>query len=627
MKRLIVYALMYSSLILYVTPALSAVKVFDNAFGDHKWSTAGNWEGSIPPNFTDTVRVEGDSVFFDITIGITALVLENSTLEIDALGTLQIAGGVTGITCTNSQIINRGALDIQLVTSYGILATNSSISNRGSGKIEVSDFENTGIYLDDLSRLNNRSNASIICESFGADIFGPTALENQNIIMNSGLIWIKLSHEGIVNGDTLINHGKIQIDTTSRNGITNNENAYLENNDSIVVGNSKTKVLNSKLAFFNNKVGSFLQAFDMHETDSDVGIRNFGMFDNYGDISLNGNYTSIHVSTSTSGEGGAASAFLNYSSIIIKNTAVGLLVNGSMSIFENHGNVEISKCNKTNKSCIENSSVFTNKPSGVINISEDVTTATLSAAIQSSRVLLSDLFLNEGIIEISEMNRPGIINQGDMINENSIHIYNSTSHGIVNEHMSGNFINESNGVVTLNNIAQIGIMNHSPIEGAIKMENNGIMNLSNIDSTGIQNGEGDVEFINNNILNLSLIGDYSILNTETAIFTNSGEGKIKINNDSIPSSLGILNMGEFYNNGNTKVNSSLANGLEIRESTGKFYNTGILHIYDCPETCLQVSTDSFLDNQMDAEILISSNAGTPISIDGILDGHSNISIK
>ncbi|MEZ4966239.1 MAG: T9SS type A sorting domain-containing protein [Saprospiraceae bacterium] len=272
------------------------------------------------------------------------------------------------------------------------------------------------------------------------------------------------------------------------------------------------------------------------------------------------------------------------------NTSDGIYNEGTIT---NEGEINISRYNgQPNDDGIDNRGIFINRQqgnlsnSGLINID----------GIDDKGIVnqLGGSFTNEkGTINIGTASNPitvdGVLNLSGSLfhNQATLKIMNTGDDGIQNE---GSFINNTTGIIYIDQIADVGITN------LLAFTNSGEIRIGETAS----------------------IGDDGIFNGSSADFSNNVTGTIQIDQTA---NFGILNFQIFTNSGEIRIGETNTTGDDgINSSGGTFtnYATGVIHIYQTADIGL-ANFNNFTNN---GEIWI-GESGT-IGNDGIYNGNAGI---
>jgi len=390
---------------------LFAVEVTWDGEGDDKeWFNPINWDGNIVPtalddvvipnsfivNLDDDTEIQSLSLMGMLTIENSAVLgvfvpaqdgvtLVNGILVVD--GTLNIAlAGRHGInTFGTPLIIVSGKITINEVGNHGMLLINSA-ELRVSGTIDINDVKSHGIYMIQLVSVEMLPGSSLtiehaqngieISDSF---INNGTILISQPINNSSSTTGLSISvggnldnrlsgsieirgefDRGIVNGDEIVNSGRITILESILSGLTANNSAALFNSGTLTINSSSGIGLlaNSSDGFSILDDGSFLNFGDISiaGTESQRIVANQGSFLNDTDASIVIEVDQVSQVIENTG------AMLNRGAIDCEGVFLDkfLMSSGADTFFENSGLLNVGALSMTNPILVQESSSFVN---------------------------------------------------------------------------------------------------------------------------------------------------------------------------------------------------------------------------------------------------------------------------
>ncbi len=270
------------------------------------------------------------------------------------------------------------------------------------------------------------------------------ALNNEGTIHNHGSILIEeASSFGISNDGTLINDGIIESNNMGMHGLFNFKT--LTNNGQIKILNAHQTGIENTGTFEN----SITATIHIEASDS-IGLRNYGSFNNLGNIEILESSVFALQNVST---------FNNYGSLSIHTTLREGMTNHS--VFNNFGTVSIEASNRA--AFINYSDVTNDGQWNIIN-------PRLQGMMNYRNIT------NNGAINIQNSDKNGIENLTFFENNGTIEIYNSKNVGIFN---AATFINHH--VLNIDKSTTAGVWSQ------VKFENHGEMNVSNTTWSGIAN--------------------------------------------------------------------------------------------------------------------------------------------
>ncbi len=664
------------------------------------WNNATNWNsGTVPTALNDVQFTSDASVTLDINVTIKSLEVQGVS------GTDIVINAGTGTNLTlDGASINNAALrldegNITFGTGINLTIRNAAdaaidMDNTdtlvNNGNIIIEDFEaildenddgirvnnsslfiNNGlVQLDDLFTEGGTNSYGLILNSGGhfqnntgatLQVVTPAMTNNvlnrDAILVNSGSSFTndgnilvgnaditRIERYGIFNnGGTFVNNSTITINGTGNIALLNsNVNANFTNNGNIDLDNADDGILNQANALFFANYGSIEigDGEDLHIDD--YGIRNFGVFENYASIIINGTNDQGLYSGGTD-----TTLFTNYASgtIWIDNISNVELYNGTTTAggtFINDGGlIDINQHGDTTRTANTNFvnddfATFINQNGGIINLDY-----TDSDGIRSDAVGMAALInrgngstINIGLAEQNSIGNgnvsdDGIYCFGNIINENgaTLNISNATGRLIFVDDF-GNFTNQNGGIINLDicdqdainieakegnkflntgagstiNIGQtIGIGDGGTTDSAIQNYGNfenadgATINIDKINqgyAIEVGNAAQQDTFINSGIINITQNGDTIQRNRviwvrDTSVLHNLAGGEINISNV-IHYAIEFENQSELINNGTINITDyeMLPTGFDnaILIENANWENDGIIRINDPNET-------------------------------------------
>ncbi len=620
------------------------------------WNTAANWSGGAVPTATDNVLISSSvTITFDINPTIQHLEIDGTGIAViftaGAGNTLTIDG--IGATTTDGLELDEGTLTIDSGFSLELennflhaLDVNSNGILINDGSIYIKDYEGTldggqdGLRLDGGALTNNgmltiddlaipggnsaASYAMIVSAASFTNSAGATlrivspAMNTGNLgrdglyvvtsstVVNDGIIHIgngdpaRIGRYGIYNiASSFTNNNQIIIDGTLNYALRNdNAGAVFTNNGTIDIDHADDGIDNASDAdnFINN--ATILIGNGIFTDIDDQGIRNFGIFNNYGTITIDG------------------------------TNDQGLLNQGEFSNFTNH-NTGIINLLHVDNNALQNGNgatpgLFTND-GGTINIGH-------GGRITGSVGLFNDdaatfINQNEGFIQIDSVNNDairsdalglnGIINTGlgtiiniGMTGAGSIGNGSTSDDAII---CNGNLTNENGAVINAQNVTGAGIRANATSN--ITNQSGGIMNFDFIEQTCIINfSEQGNKFLNtgaNSVINIGQIGTIGINSTgdlgiqNLGVFENADGATIHIDNILIGEAIEVGDGNDI----DTLINSGTINiaqngssilevaGLHLRDSCYYIAQTGgILNIGNVEDYGIYMHPQSVMEN-------------------------------
>jgi len=537
-------------------------KAWFGGVGD--WDVAANWIPVGVPDDTTTVQIDSGEVTIQAVTSARARqvrVMENATLILE--GALNI-DGVSSFGMQNIGTFRNegGELVIRNTIQTDAIWNTFDAVFINSGNIEVTDcsqdlFQNSGFFYNtgtgNVILANNKSN-------FGVG-------------------------KGLINGDTLINEGNIEISGTDSDGI-------------FVSGGVRFNPLDTFYAFFSN---SGTITVDTGIGQNGLDIFQFARVENSGTLNIRSTerpFSGLYILTSNS-------SFENSGTLNI-NTAIqgdgievlGILRDSTdttpefLNTVTGVINISDTNCNGCGGSGIANQARFVNQ--GEINITQDSGFITLNGVENT----LDGDFDNQGTLFI----RGGLF--GNMVNSGGATIRNTgrieiaraeNGFGSITNVGGSEFVNSgtliNNSRTPIQNKINAFLTNTDSIYSSWGLINEAFVRneeaaVIQIDSGYVSNANpfGDdeapiAEFLNQGTIRVQN-SFYGIENRDLAFFTN--EGLIDVKG---VSSYGIYNT-SFFNDSDTTLFTN--SGTILIENTGRaglynfsgadFFNTGTVNI-------------------------------------------------
>ena len=402
----------------------------------------------------NTINIDTFGNPFEEYVGIYNLL---DTLYNDSLGSISINGqdmGLFGIYSLGlGTIENHGVMEIQKTVSKGIytLAT-GRVENFGI--IEIHNLGIGGIGMHNFGTIQNAGALIIRDLIHGISSSGVLNFLSEGRVIISNIIGIGFSNS--INSYCR-NEGKLQILDINGQGIINS--GLIENADSIIIMKTGNNGWENKDSIINEATGVIsIEASDdglLNGTTTD----SLSYFQNQGQLLI--------FNTSESG-------VFNYG-IIVNDSIIqidsvgdyGLINRGDLS---NHDSIIIRKSNSIG---VYNLDSLYNGPMGVIDIGD---------TRNSSYGLLNDLghtLINDGIVFIEDVSRAGLLNIGDLVNNNTIEVRNATQYGIWNH--IGTLTNTTGASIHVNGIQEESDFYLFFNENAATLINDGSIILTNFD--------------------------------------------------------------------------------------------------------------------------------------------------
>jgi hypothetical protein len=377
-------------------------------------------------------------------------------------------------------------------------------------------------------------------------------------IANSTLIGLQVDQA------TVYNYGKLVLNKTGSNGLSNSSLGSVYNFDSLIIFTISGIGIVSQGTFINNNAGVTIIS-DVNGIQKQ-GILNTGYFENMGELTI------YHI------ENGRALQ--------------------SIDSFINSGSISISDI--TCSGCLAalfSSEDFENSITGIININN-------ISGLNVYGLRVEDNFQNVGQINISNINNASgmLVSQGNSFNFGQIEIDNTNTHGLVT---NGPFTNT--GVITITQVFASGLLN----AGTFTNDFTGQLYVtldSTISNTCLSNRDTIFNFGTMMLSQANRGIGHSVILGEFPVFSNIGQ----ITLDYIKTGLS-LSSGSF-SNGDQILIQNAVQGLKVDGSTFVNANQGILTIQQSQDG-IEVLNNGILTNLLQAHIQTSTILNIKLEVD------------
>ncbi len=537
----------------------SGTRTWTGAVSDN-WMDACNWNPAAVPTANNDVTIPDvttDPVIDSTTAAVvkSILVESNASLAIKSAASLTIDNSSSSGLNIEGTVINEGTIVIDNTGGAGIDCNNSSQFTNG-GTIEIG--LNGGDY--NISGYGIKANGTFTNKVGGAISMAENS--GGGILKNTDSLFI---NEGTINIGMIT--GGINIDGRG---------------------------LDVRFGLHNKVTG----IININKTDNDIVRNRQGTFINDGEINL-----------------GPSGGF--------KSNGNGFQ---NESILENSGTININRVtgyglNDDNTN--GNNNVIVNN-SGTINVG--LSGGNPSIGDDGIKTKFADDFINSGVIRIARTENAGLDNRGtDFINSGIIEIgqvggsSSIGTDGLYHRLGSAKFINETEGIIKIDNTVESGILATAPFNnsGTILIGHTGVIGDAAIDnqSTFANNDcEALIHIASNNIIN----NEDEFENDGTIIEEASGNSSISVNNGIVQN----LNNGTFTigtNNGVLTTNTNDVFWLGCVDST--WSNADNWSISSAPIA----SSDVIIDSTDHDPVISSSTSAVARSV--TVESNSKLTIE
>ncbi|MFN0034244.1 MAG: HYR domain-containing protein [Saprospiraceae bacterium] len=478
-------------------------------------------------------RVDG----FGFNNGTDCLFENNAAIRLGA--TASIGGGIGNL----GIILNKnGSISIDRTNTFGILnhttfTNEAEITIGALASIAKEGIFNGGIFTNQSGSISIDRTGEEAIASWNAGTF----FTNKSVITIGALA--SIGGAGIENlyESTFVNEGIaiLNIDRTTGNGITNNEDGTFTNKATINLGNlasiGKDGIANTEMGTFSNESGTI----SMNRIGDD------GIFNGSDATFTNKAAINIGTTASISRDGIENFAtFINQSgSISIDRTGGrGIDNKGGGGSFTNKATITIGAVVGIGEDGISNLATFSNE-SGSISIDR----------VTYHGISTGNTFTNKAAITIGasgSIGGDGINNTGPFTSESGTISIDRTDQDGIDNYLT-TFTNKATITIgALASIGENGVENH---EATFKNEGNAVINIDRTGEAGIENFNGT--FTNKAIITIGVvwgsINDDAISNGAPSTFINDDCGILSIFDN-------LKNEGSFTNNGLFRVNTAQA---------------------------------------------------------------------